>query len=59
MNADQAKAKAKQLVNGYPQAKNVQDLIELAKADNQFISNDEMLAVWGRVCRLLPQKQIG
>jgi hypothetical protein len=53
---EQAKAKANELVSLYPNAKTVQDLINTAKADGHFKNEAEMLSVWGRVCRLLPQK---
>ena len=53
---EQAKAKANELVSLYPNAKTVQDLINTAKADGHFKNETEMLSVWGRVCRLLPQK---
>jgi hypothetical protein len=53
---EQAKAKASELVSLYPNAKNVQDLIETAKENGHFKNETEMLSVWGRVCRLLPQK---
>ena len=53
-----AKAKALELVCLYSDATNVQDLIDFAKADNHFNNEDELLAVWGRVCRLLPQKAV-
>jgi hypothetical protein len=58
MSAATAKAKALELVIKYSHLDNVQDVIDQAKADNSFANNDEMLAVWGRVCRLLPQKQV-
>ena len=54
--AEMAKAKALELVSLYPDANNVQDLMDLATADSHFTNKDQMLAVWGRVCRLLPQK---
>lgn len=53
---EQAKAKASELVSLYPNAKTVQDLINTAKANGHFKNEAEMLSVWGRVCRLLPQK---
>lgn len=53
---EQAKNKANELVSLYPNAKTVQDLINTAKADGHFKNEAEMLSVWGRVCRLLPQK---
>lgn len=55
-NIEQAKAKANELVSLYPNARNVQDLIDTAKAEGHFKNETEMLSVWGRVCRLLPQK---
>jgi len=54
---EQAKNKAKKLVSLYPNAKTVQDLINTAKAEGHFKNETEMLSVWGRVCRLLPQKE--
>jgi len=56
MTKDQAIAKAAELVAKYSSAKNVQDLIEIAGNNNEFKNETEMLIVWGRVCRLLPQK---
>jgi len=56
LTIQQAKDKAQNLVDLYPQATNVQDLIDRAKEDKQFANEVEMLIVWGRVCRLLPQK---
>ena len=52
----QAKDKAQSLVNLYPHLTNVQDLIDTAKAEGHFTNDTELLSVWGRVCRLLPQK---
>ncbi len=56
MTIQQAKEKAQSLVDLYPHITNVQDLIDQAQADAQFTDEVEMLIVWGRVCRLLPQK---
>lgn len=56
--AELAKEKAKTLVAQFPECTNVQDLIDTANANNLFSNNDELLAVWGRVCRLLPQKVV-
>jgi hypothetical protein len=53
---EQVKNKANELVSLYPNAKTVQDLINAAKSNGHFKNEAEMLAVWGRVCRLLPQK---
>ena len=53
---EQAKNKASELVLLYPNAKNVQDLINTAQANGHFENETELLSVWGRVCRLLPQK---
>lgn len=53
---EQAKNKANELVLLYPNAKTVQDLINTAQANGHFENETEMLSVWGRVCRLLPQK---
>jgi hypothetical protein len=52
----QAKNKASELVLLYPNAKTVQDLINTARENGHFKNETEMLSVWGRVCRLLPQK---
>lgn len=58
LTIQQAKDKATELVAKYPDCTNVSDLIDTAIAHGEFdgYSNDEGLAVWGRVCRLLPQK---
>jgi hypothetical protein len=56
--AQWAKEFARYLVEKYPDKDNVQDLIEIAKANGHFDNEVEMLSVWGRVCRLLPQKEI-
>ena len=53
---EQAKNKASELVLLYPNAKTVQDLINTARENGHFKDETEMLSVWGRVCRLLPQK---
>ena len=58
MNAQEAKAKATELVAKYPHATNVQDLIDIAIANKEFSNQTESLIVWGRVCRLLPQKAV-
>jgi hypothetical protein len=52
----EAKNKANELVALYPNARTVQDLIDTAQANGHFKNETEMLSVWGRVCRLLPQK---
>jgi uncharacterized membrane protein YebE (DUF533 family) len=52
----QAKNKASELVLLYPNAKTVRELINTAQADGHFKDETEMLSVWGRVCRLLPQE---
>jgi hypothetical protein len=57
MTIQEAKDKALYLVNLYPELTNVQDLIDQAKTDKQFTNEVDMLIVWGRVCRLLPQKE--
>jgi hypothetical protein len=56
MNKEQAMQKAQELIAKYPDCKNVSDLIDTAVAHNEFKTNEEGMAVWGRVCRLLPQK---
>jgi len=55
LNKEQATTRAQYLVDRYPEARTVQQVIDYALADDCFKSNDEMLAIWGRVCRLLPQ----
>jgi hypothetical protein len=57
---EQAILRAKELVIKYPDCTNVSDLFDTAIAHGEFenYSDDEGLAVWGRVCRLLPQKAI-
>jgi hypothetical protein len=59
LTTQQAKDKATELVNKYPNATNVSDLFDTAIAHGEFegFADDEGLAVWGRVCRLLPQKE--
>jgi len=49
-------AYAKKLVSDYPQAKTVEDLIDIAQANGRFENEIEMLSVWGRALRLLPTK---
>lgn len=56
--AQWAKEFARYLVEKYPDQDNVQDLMNTAMAKGLFESDTEMLSVWGRVCRLLPQKEI-
>lgn len=58
LTIQEAKDKAQNLVNLYPHLTNVQDLIDTAKAEGHFTNDTELLSVWGRVCRLLPQKEI-
>ena len=53
---EQATQKASEIVAKYPNATNVQVALDLAMQDGFFQSNDEAIAVWGRLCRLLPQK---
>jgi hypothetical protein len=48
-------AYAKKLTQDYPNAKTVKELMDTAQANGRFENKTEMLAVWGRVCRLLPQ----
>jgi len=57
LTMQEAKDKAQNLVDLYPHITNVQDLIDKAKEDKQFANEVEMITVWGRVCRLLPQKE--
>jgi hypothetical protein len=57
LTIQEAKDKAQNLVDLYPHLTNVQDLIETAKADGRFNNETELISVWGRVCRLLPQKE--
>ena len=57
MTPQEATQKASEIVAKYPNATNVQDALDLAKQDGFFQSNDEAIAVWGRLCRLLPQKR--
>ena len=54
---EEATQKANDIVARYPSATNVQDALDLAMQDGFFQSNDEAIAVWGRLCRLLPQKR--
>ena len=51
-------AYASKLVSDYPEEKTVQSLMNRAQEAGRFKNNTEMLAVWGRVCRLLPQEEI-
>jgi hypothetical protein len=48
-------AYAKKLTQDYPNAKTVRELMDTAQANGRFENKTEMLSVWGRVCRLLPQ----
>ena len=47
---------AKKLVELYPNAKTVEDVIDQAKEDGRFENEDEMLMVWGRLLRILPNR---
>lgn len=58
MSKEFAIAFASKLVSDYPNAKTVQQLMSQAMADERFEDNTEMLSVWGRVCRLLPQEEM-
>ena len=51
---ESAKAKALLVVKTFPQAKTVQEAYDLAIAANMFSNDNEALATWGRLCRLLP-----
>jgi len=55
LNKEQATTRAQYLVDRYPQARTVQQVIDCAITEDYFKSSDEMMAIWGRVCRLLPQ----
>jgi hypothetical protein len=48
-------AYAEKLTHDYPNARNVRELMDMAIKDGRFENKNEMLSVWGRVCRLLPQ----
>lgn len=48
---------AEKLVLDYPNAKTVQQLMDQANEDGRFENKTEMLSVWGRVNRLLPQEE--
>jgi len=58
LNKEQATTRAQYLVDRYPQARTVQQVIDCAITEDYFQSNDEMMAIWGRVCRLLPQDNL-
>lgn len=47
---------ATKLISDYPQALTVEDLMDVAIKDGRFEDNHEMLAVWGRVLRILPSR---
>lgn len=51
-----AKAAAQELIEKYAQFKTVEDVIDAAKNDNYFDNEDDVLAVWGRLLRVLPTK---
>ena len=51
-------AYASKLVADYPEAKTVEDLMDIAVANNRFENKTQMLSVWGRVLRLLPRKAV-
>jgi len=55
LNKEEIKIRAQYLVDRYPQARTVKQVIDCAMSDEYFQSNDELMAIWGRVCRLLPQ----
>lgn len=57
MNKQEAIRRAQELVAKYPDYTNVSDLMDIAVANSEFKTNEEGLAIWGRVCRLLPQKE--
>ena len=58
MSKEFAIAFASKLVSDYPNATTVQQLMNQAQAEGRFEDNTEMLSVWGRVCRLLPQEEM-
>lgn len=51
-------AYATKLVADYPNAKTVEDLMNIAMQEGRFENKTEMLSVWGRVMRLLPTKEV-
>ena len=46
------------LLRLYPEAVTVQDLIEVAYKEGHFVDEVDMLSIWGRVCRFLPQRAV-
>lgn len=56
MSKEFAIAFASKLVSDYPEAKTVKELMTIAMQHGRFEDETEMLSVWGRVCRLLPQE---
>lgn len=55
ISIEEAKAKALLIVHTFPEAKTVQEAYDLAISAKMFKNNNEALAAWGRLMRLLPQ----
>ena len=56
MTKDEAITIAKSITQRYPEAKTANQAIDLSRNDGWFNNDTELLAVWGRLMRLLPAK---
>ena len=55
ITAQHCKEMALDITQAFPEAKTVQEAFDLATEARMFSNNDEAMAVWGRLMRLLPQ----
>lgn len=56
MTKQEAIAIAEAITRRYPEAKTANEAIDLSRNDGWFSNQTEVLAVWGRLLRLLPPK---
>ena len=56
MTKEEAVAIAESITRRYPEATNANEAIELSRNDGWFANESEVLAVWGRLMRLYPNK---
>ena len=55
ITAEHAKSVALDITQAFPEATTVQEAYDLAIEAKMFANDNEALAVWGRLSRLLPQ----
>lgn len=57
MNIEQAKARALEVRQMYPNLTTVDDIIDSARLDGVLSDNKETLIVWGRLNRIIRSEQ--